>query len=547
MKNAAKKLTVIMAGLILLAGCGSNTPAQTQAEAGTEASVSDASAKDEVTEEASATAGKTLTFGCQMYSDGLIDPSAQINCAWNCMRFGVSEALFKFNDNMETVPWLAESYEVSDDRQTWTIKIKDGIKFSNGTPLTASKVKESLDWVRERGPEGSSAPQKYLEFEAGITADDDTNTIVIKTTKPYVNLIGNLAYPVMAIINVSETTNFDSGVIGTGPYMVKEFRDQVGFDMVANPNYRESVPYSDVKILFMGDASAKANALKAGQVDLVENITNVADLKSLQEDSNFTVDVASGVRCGFSWMNENGVLGNETLRKAIVMAIDNDTICSSNTIGGLYTSGFSVLPSTLAYGYDKLTNPYAYDIEGAKKLLDDAGIVDTDGNGIRELDGKDIDLTYVSYENRMLNDFSDAHTMYLAELGIGVTAKYGSSDDQWNSLVAGEYDLNNNNWTTVGTGDPTEYMANWYSKGGTDYCAYQNDEYDRLYEELLNENDTAKRADIIQQLQQILVDDAAVIVDGYYNSSMAYSKNVGYAHIHTADYYWLTTDITPAE
>ena len=537
MKNVTKTMSVLMAGILLLAGCGNNNPTETQGQA-----AADTAAAQNTTAE-----GKTLTFGCQMYSDGLINPASQTNCAWNCMRFGVSEALFKFNDNMETEPWLAESYEVSDDRQTWTIKIKSGITFSNGTPLTASKVKESLDWVREKGPEGSSNPQKFLEFEAEITADDSANTITIKTTKPYVNLIGNLAYPVMAIIDVSETTNFDSGVIGTGPYMVKEFHDQVGFDMVANPNYwNGSVPYSDVKILFMGDASAKANALKAGQVDLVENITNVADLKSLQDDANFTVDIASGVRCGFTWMNENGVLGNDTLRKAILMAIDYDTICSSNTIGGLYTPGFSVLPSTLAYGYEKLTNPYAYDIEGAKKLLDDAGIVDTDGNGIRELDGKDINLTYVSYENRMLNDFSDAHTMYLTELGIGVTAKYGSSDDQWNSLVAGEYDLNNNNWTTVGTGDPTEYMANWYSKGGSDYCAYQNDEYDRLYEELLNENDTAKRADIIQHLQQILINDAVVIVDGYYNSSMAYSKNVGYAHIHTADYYWITTDITPA-
>ncbi len=127
-----------------------------------------------------------------------------------------------------------------------------------------------------------------------------------------------------------------------------------------------------------------------------------------------------------------------------------------------------------------------------------------------------------------------------------MTAKYGSSDDQWNSLVAGEYDLNNNNWTTVGNGDPTEYMANWYSKSGADYCNYVSDEYDALYEQLLEETDSAKRADIIQQLQQILVDDAAVLVDGYYNSSMAYSKNVGYAHIHTADYYWLTTEITPA-
>ncbi|MCQ2500676.1 MAG: ABC transporter substrate-binding protein, partial [Lachnospiraceae bacterium] len=131
--------------------------------------------------------------------------------------------------------------------------------------------------------------------------------------------------------------------------------------------------------------------------------------------------------------------------------------------------------------------------------------------------------------------------------GIGVEPAYGSSDDQWSSLVAGEYDLNQNNWTTVGTGDPTEYMANWYGKSGSNYCGYQNDEYDKLYEELMETDDLDARAKLLEGMQQILVDDAAVLVDGYYNSSMIYSKNVGYAHIHTADYYWLSTEITPAQ
>ena len=177
-------------------------------------------------------------------------------------------------------------------------------------------------------------------------------------------------------------------------------------------------------------------------------------------------------------------------------------------------------------------------------LLDDAGIVDSDGDGFRELDGKKIDLRYVSYENRMLNDFSNAHMQYLAEIGIACTADFGSSDDQWSKLAAGEYDLNNNNWTTVGTGDPFEYMANWTTDGT--YCGYSNPEYDALYEQLKGEMDTEKRADLIRQMQQIVIDDALVIVDGYYNSSMIYSKNVGFAHIHTADYYWLTTEIVPA-
>lgn len=244
-------------------------------------------------------------------------------------------------------------------------------------------------------------------------------------------------------------------------------------------------------------------------------------------------------------MNFNGILANKTLRQAILMGIDYDTICSSTTIGGLYTPGFSVLPSSLSYGYDKLVNPYPYDPEKAKAILDDAGIVDTDGDGIRELDGENINLRYVSYENRLLNDFSDAHIQYLTEIGIGCTADYGSSDDQWSKLAAGEYDLNNNNWTTVGTGDPLAYMANWASE--STYCAYSNPEYDALYSALKGEMDPDKRAELVFQMQQILIDDAAVLIDGYYNSSMIYSKNVGHAHIHTADYYWLSTEITPAD
>lgn len=497
---------------------------------------------------ASAEGEKVLGFGCQMYSDGLMNPASQTNCAWNCMRFGVSEALFKFNDNMETEPWLAESCDVNEDSTVFTIKIRDGITFSNGTPLTAGKVKESLDWVREEGPNGSSNPQKFLAFEATVEADDATNTIVITLPAPDYNLQGNLAYPTMAIIDVAETTDFDTGVIGTGPYMVKDHADLVGYTMVKNPNYWDGeVPYDTVNIIFMGDASAKANALMAGQVDLVENITNVSDLQRLQEDDNYTVDIASGVRCGFSWMNFKGILGNDTLRHAILMGIDYDTICESNTIGGLYTAGFSVLPSTLAYGYEKLENPYAYDPDAAIALLDEAGIVDSDGDGVRELDGQPIYLRYSSYENRLLNDFSDAHTLYLAELGIGVTSAYGSSDDCWNDLVTFNYDLDNNNWTTVGNGDPTEYMANWYGPSGSNYCGYQNDEYDALYEQLQATGDQETRADLLCQMQQILVNDGVAIIDGYYNSSMAYAKTVGYAHIHTADYYWLTTEIVPAE
>ena len=86
-------------------------------------------------------------------------------------------------------------------------------------------------------------------------------------------------------------------------------------------------------------------------------------------------------------------------------------------------------------------------------------------------------------------------------------------------------------------------MANWYGKSDANFCNYKNAEYDKLYEQLDTEFDEAKRAKIIEQLQQILINDAAVIVHGYYNSSMISDKTVSGANIHTADYYWLTTEI----
>lgn len=540
MRKTKKIISLMLAATVsigMLSGCGGNSDTK---------SVISSSNSDTSVKTSNDSENKVLTFGCQMYDDGSLNSALQPNGSWNCMRYGISEALFKFNDNMEVEPWLAESYEVSDDHKTWTIQLKKGIKFSDGCELTASKVKAAFDYIKKVGPSGSAKPEKYLEYEAEITADDEAGVVTIVTSKPYANLVGQLAYPVMAILDIEHMKDFDNDAIGTGPYMVDKFNGVgVGYHMVKNPNYYEEVPYDEVNILFMGDNSAKSMALQSGQVDLVENITSVSDIKKFQEDENYTVDIASGVRCGFSWMNFDGVLGNKTLRQAIVMGIDYDTICNSKTIGGLYTPGFSVLPSNLKYGYENLNNPYKYDPEGAKKLLDDAGIVDTDGDGIREIDGKNINLVYVSYENRLLNDFSDAHTQYLNEIGIGVTADYTNSDDEWKKLAAGEYDLNNNNWSTVGTGDPLEYMANW-STDGT-YCNYSNPEYDKLYNKLKSEIDENKRKDIIQKLQQILIDDAAVLIDGYYNSSMIYSKNVAKAHIHTADYYWLTTEIIPAD
>ena len=115
---------------------------------------------------------KVLNFGCQMYDDGSLNFSLTPNGAWNAMRYGITEALFRFDDEMNTEPWLAESYTVNEEHTEWVITLRDDIYFSDGCQVTPSKVKECFEYLREVSEESSANAEKYLEFEAEITADD---------------------------------------------------------------------------------------------------------------------------------------------------------------------------------------------------------------------------------------------------------------------------------------------------------------------------------------------------------------------------------------
>ena len=488
---------------------------------------------------------KVLNFGCQMYTDGCVNSANDENGGWNAMRYGIAEALFKFDDNMEVIPWLAESYEVNDEHTEWTIKLKDGIKFSDGCDLTPTKVKEYFDHMKEVGPSGSAKPEKYLEFEAEVTVDDDANTISIKTSKPYANLVGQLCHPTMGITDVEHIENYDNGIIGTGPYKIEEFNGVgVGYTLAANEYYREDVPYDKINLMYMGDNSAKAMALESGQVDLVENITNVADIQDFQDNDDYTVDIASGVRCGFAWMNFDGVLGNKTLRQAILMAIDNDTICNSRTIGGLYTPGFSVLPSTLNYDYDKLENPYTYDPEKAKSVLEEAGWVDTDGDGIREKDGVKLVIRWLTYPSRQeLPLLAEAVQASLKDVGMDVDINCTANRREFLADMS-SFDIYASALVTAPSGDPQYFFTTSCQPGmNYNFGAYDNPEVTALIEQLSTEFDTEKRAELAIELQQKILDDHAYIFCSFLQMNMISRSNVKNYTAHACDYYQVTADL----
>ena len=509
----------------MLAGCGSNNK--------TETSKSDSKTENSETK-------KTMVIGDTTFNSSNEENSTNPHDAysgWACIRYGIGETLVKYSDNMEIQPWLAKEWE-NVDELTWKITLQDNVKFSSGRDMDAEAVKQCLEHLIEN----HDRAKNDLKI---ASIDADGQVLTIHTSEPKPALLNYLGDPYGCIIDVD--AGFENGIVaGTGPYIAVDCKTDDHLTLVKNENYWNGEPKIDeLTIRTITDGNTLANALLSGEVQAAYGMAY--ESYPTFENDNFQFSQISTSRCFFGKMNfdESSVCADSAVRKAIAMGIDKESFVTTLLEGNGYPAN-GVFPEGSAFGGDKVTTE-SYDPEGAKKVLEEAGWKDSDGDGIREMNGKKISINYITYENRRLSDFAQAIQTQLADIGIEAKINSMDADREWNKMVAGEYDLCDSNWITVGNGDPTEYMANWYGKSDANFCNYKNAEYDKLYEQLDTEFDEAKRAKIIEQLQQILIDDAAVIVHGYYNSSMISDKTVSGANIHTADYYWLTTEIAPAK
>ncbi len=195
----------------------------------------------------------------------------------------------------------------------------------------------------DQGGTGGSTPETYLKYEF-ITADNASGTVTIVSEMPTANLPGILSYPYYAIIDT--TVPEGDIIVGTGPYVLLSSQEGIGHELAANEHYwNGEVPYDTVSVIYIDDSATKAMALQSGDIDAVENITTASDLAFFMENSDeYHVSAAAGVRVGNSFINMRSELASLELRQAITMALDSETMANV-TVGGMYTPGFSVLPS----------------------------------------------------------------------------------------------------------------------------------------------------------------------------------------------------------
>ena len=226
----------------------------------------------------------TLKVGVTNFADTL-EPTENY-FAWVVVRYGLGEGLTKFDDKMNVQPWLAEKWEVSEDKLTWTFKIRDNVKFSNGDPLTAEAVKASIERVFAKCSRATTFFE-YAEMKA------DGQNLIITTKEPLPGMPGYLADPLFLIVDTkaeAEGRNFaKEGPVCTGPYMVESFVKEKAV-MKKNPNYwGGEVPYEQVEIPSIDDPNTRAMALQTGDVDVAVNIA-AGDIDVFKNNDKFQID-----------------------------------------------------------------------------------------------------------------------------------------------------------------------------------------------------------------------------------------------------------------
>ena len=487
----------------------------------------------------------TLRVGVTNFADSL-EPTENA-FGWVVMRYGMGETLTKFDEKMNIQPWLAEKWTISDDKLTWTFKIRDGVKFSNGNPLTAEAVKASIERAFAKNTRAATF-FKYTEMKA------EGQNLIITTDKPAPSMPGYLADPLFLIVDVSAEKDRDfakQGPICTGPYVCESFVKEKAV-MKKNPNYWDGeVPYETVEIPSIDDPNTRAMALQSGEVDMAVNIAP-GDVALFNDTSKYHVDKIASLRTVLSRINEKGILGDPKVRAAFISMCDRKSY-NEVILKGTFIEGKAPVPPSLDYGFDQLSDPNHYDIERAKTLLDEAGWKDTDGDGIRDKDGKPLSVDFIIYNSRAeLPIYAEAVQADGKKIGFDVKVKTVDYNLLDKIGINGEYDLLISNIITANTGDPEIYL-NWYwrtNKDGDNQqngSGYSNPEYDAKCAALAVEFDPAKRRQLMIEMQQILLNDAAALFLGYPETNIISSTKITGATMYPSDYYWVTNKIRPAK
>ena len=442
-------------------------------------------------------------------------------------------------------PEIAESWEVSEDGKTWTFKIRQGVMWQDGEPLTARDVAFTFNYIVENNLQTIAI---YTGGIVGATAVDDA-TVEVTTEQPKSNMLA-MAVPIIPehiwgeVSGEEATTSYQNEppIIGSGPFQVVEWNKGKYIRLVANKDYWGGAPKID-ELLFENYKSADTMTadLKQGAIDAA------IELPQAQYPSVTATEGVTGLKgthwrfheLGFNCYDSPDSMGNpvlldEEFRQALNWAIDRQKIVDVAFFGQADVGSTLIVPYSPYHWEPPADRAYKYDPESAKTQLDEAGYEDADGDGFRETkDGKPLSLrlfvTNDSPENQTaakliagwFKDVGLKVTLRVVDAGVLLDAQYNYKGDTY----APDYDMYIWFWTY--DIDP-EMMLGVPTPGqieGWNDTLWTNDEYTQLFTQQEQTIDVAERIPLVQRMQEIVWESSPYLIFAYPYQLEAYRSD----------------------
>ncbi|PLL12374.1 peptide ABC transporter [Tabrizicola sp. TH137] len=473
----------------------------------------------------------------------------------------VLEPLAGFDQDGQLFPRLAqdiptvENGGVSADLTSITWKLKEGLLWSDGTPVTSADVK--FTWEYCTHPEGGCAQgAKYEGVKSVDTPDDLTVVVTFENPKPYpyqpftggtAPILQKAQFEACMGPAAQTCTEQNSKPIGTGPFIVTDFKVNDVVTLEANPNYRDPAKPAFAKVTLKGggDALAAASAvMETGEFDYAWNTQiNPEQQAQMEAGGKGTFVNAFGTlveRIEINMTNPDPalpegerstikhphpILTDANVRKALSIAIDRQTLVDVG-YGGAGRPTCNLVPAPAFQASDN-TACLTQDIEGAKALLEGAGWTDSDGDGIRDKDGKKLSLVYQTTVNPVRQDFQALIKGWWNEIGVEVELKaidpsvfFGgdaASPDTFQKFYA-DVEMYANNFD--GT-DAEPYMSQylcdkipgpdnqWQGENINRFC---DPAYDALVKELSTTSGIEARGALVMKLNDMLTKDSNIVI-----------------------------------
>ena len=473
----------------------------------------------------------TTAYGPEM-SDAGLNPHDSYS-GWSAVRYGVGETLFKFNDAMEPVPWLASKFERLDD-YTLKIYLRDKVTFTSGRKLDGQAVKECLEDLLAKH---DRAPRDLQIKE--IKAEGQTVTLTSTAKVPA--LLNYLSDPYGAIIDMQAGVSPDKNVAGTGPFVAQKVGDRE-ITLVRNQNYwGNPVKLDKVIVRTITDGDTMTMALQSGEIDAAQGLP-YASLPLFQHNDKYAVSSSDTSRSFFAALNfATPSLQDIRVRKAIAMGIDKAGF-TKVLLRGNGTPAAGAFPASFTFG-DNAVQALPYEPEGAKKLLAEAGWKDSDGDGFVDKEGQKLTLRWLTYPGRQELPLL-AESVQATLKAIGIEVKVNSTANYRDFLKKGDWDLYASALVTAPTGDPAYFFtATTLASSVNNRGQYHSAALEALAKEMSGVFDPAQRSGLAVQMQQIILDDGAFIFASHLKMSFVMKKGVTGLVAHPSDYYEITADV----